>query len=870
MIVTFPGAVTAKIKKVGGKGQSLIRMTQLGLPVPPGFILCVEFFEDWMQAIKSQRQWQNFILAAPDDKAAFCDALKAVANEISFSAEQSASLDHALAGFASNEIFAVRSSSPAEDLESSSFAGGYESVLGVQRESVYNAVRHVFASCFDQRVVSYKLKHGFPIDDPAIAVIVQKQLNSTVSGVAFSINPINNDYDEAVFNANFGLGESVVGGSCTPDTIIIDKVSMRVKEKRLGAKEERSLLSQDGGTRRVKTESDGGFSISDGQVISLTRYVKTLEEVFRKPVDIEWAVENDNEYILQARPITSYLPLPPSVVTVPGAPRNLYFDVTLAVQALEKPISPMSTSVLRRLLSRFSKKILGMSLIGDLDHSLIFPSDGRLYAVISNLVHVFGARKLSSLIAVIDPLSARCLENIDAREYADRCLFTTNLLMHFSAAIAFNAPKVLYARAFPEKVHATAQREIALLRKLVRRSASDNGNVIAAAERIFDATEQVVANHVLPLVIASRWALSRLQGTGRRAGIKEELLHKLELAMPNNLTVDMGLDLYDLAAYLPDGIRRDTDIAQQSLPMEFISRWNKFLISYGHRTARELDIAEPRYREKPGQLIEQMIALKNAAGGNHDPLSRYAENRAERNDAYNEILNLLRDREDVHRRFRRLYNTWQTLGGYRETPKFCFILGIDALRSRLLNEGVKLVRQGKLDRVERIFDLTLEDLEQFRKKGQIDLMELCAKNRKYADQMARYPRLPTLIDSRGRIIRPPAPVPGEREVAGTPISSGIARGRIKVLAEPNEKPLLVGEVLVARATDPGWTPLFANASALILEVGGLLQHGALVAREYGLPCVGGIAGATNIWRDGTLVEVDGSAGIVKVIESADD
>jgi pyruvate,water dikinase len=185
------------------------------------------------------------------------------------------------------------------------------------------------------------------------------------------------------------------------------------------------------------------------------------------------------------------------------------------------------------------------------------------------------------------------------------------------------------------------------------------------------------------------------------------------------------------------------------------------------------------------------------------------------------------------------------------------------LRQRLLRDAHLLYRAGRLQRPEQIFDLTLDNLKYELLNPKSDLSGLADVKREFIDRLSRVRQLPTVIDSRGLIFRPPAPAPTEGEVLGTAVSAGVVRGLVKVLNSPDEKPLKRGEILVARATDPGWTPLFVNAAAVILEIGGALQHGALVAREYGLPCVAGVSGATTLWSDGTMVEVDGSAGIIR-------
>lgn len=869
MIVPFPGALTAQLSQVGGKGQSLIRMTQLGLPVPPGFILTVEFFQDWLDLIKLSDEWKRFITAEGDELKSCCDALKATAKQLSFSQQQQKAVDEAFASFAEAEMFAVRSSSPAEDLEGSSFAGGYETVLGVKKDNFLDAVRIAFSSSLDYRVLAYKNQHGFDIHDPRIAVVVQKQIASTASGVAFSINPLTNDYDEAVFNANFGLGESVVSGVCTPDTIVVDKVAMRVRERVLGAKEERIMLNAEGGTTTISDDDAAKeFAVSDGHVLSLTRYIKTLEEVFRKPVDVEWALEGDNEYILQARPVTSFLPLPPSVVTPPGHKRRLYWDVSLSVQAFEKPMSTMATSVIRKMLSEWPRRLIGIEYANpDLNRGIVAATDGRIYAIISHLMSVFGKEKIVSLLQVVDPIAAQALDEIDIGIYSNRSPWIYLLPAKALPRILDSMPKVLFARTFPDKAHHEAYIEIERFKIQVRKDAESKDSIPKVAHKVLLRGVDVMRNHIMPGLAAGRWSLERMKKCAE--GAAPELIANLELAMPNNITIEMGLALYDMAEQLPPDGGSD-DMQDQTLSPEFMERWQDFIEKFGHRGPKELDISSPRNRDEASLLFEQIRTLRRSSTESNNPLDRYEKNKQLREKSYREICSYLEKTDEKKlKRFQFLYKCWEVFGGYRELPKYCLIYAIDALRTRLLVEAQKLVRKKRLESVEQVFDLTLEDFEKRVPDSKTDLVELAEYNRRIADKLRAVPQLPALIDSRGRIIRPTRPAATEDgATVGTPISSGVARGPIKVLHSPDEKPLNYGDILVARATDPGWTPLFVNAAAVVLEVGGLLQHGALVAREYGLPCVGGVAGATRLWEDGTIVEVDGSRGVIRVVEEA--
>jgi pyruvate,water dikinase len=330
------------------------------------------------------------------------------------------------------------------------------------------------------------------------------------------------------------------------------------------------------------------------------------------------------------------------------------------------------------------------------------------------------------------------------------------------------------------------------------------------------------------------------------------------------------MDLCHLADTLGDDTPESVDaleqgIADRALPDEFLAGWQTFLDRYGHRGNLELDIAAPRYRDKPGILLGQIVQLRTQTDPQQTPVALYEKAKKARQEAYEALDQIVGERSQATaKRFRSLYKVLETLGGLRETHKFLVIKGIDHLRGRLLEYGRESVDAGRLDAPEQVFDLFLEDVEQALADPAFDVRRRVGQRRAVTDRMAQVPELPRVIDSRGRILRPTPPPAKEGELAGQPISSGVISGPVKVLHEPDEKPLLPGDILVARATDPGWTPLFVNAAAIVLEIGGLLQHGALVAREYGKPCVAGIAGATRELHDGQLVEVDGDAGVIRL------
>jgi pyruvate,water dikinase len=832
------------LTEVGGKGLSLVQSASAGLPVPPGFILSVSYFDDWLSPLRATDEFQRFLQAGQDELNAACTALKNRALELQFTSEQSALLAEAVEHFNDTALFAVRSSSPEEDLAGSSFAGGYETVLGVSRATIEDAVRRCFASCLDVRVVLYKREHGFDVSTPKIAVVIQEQIASEISGVGFSLNPVTNNFDEAVFNANWGLGETVVAGTVTPDSFTVDRLSQDIRTRDLGTKETSIWLDENGGTSEKLGYRSGEVTLSDPQLVELTNLINTVEKLFEKPIDIEWAFAKNQLYLLQARPITAYVPVPPEMLTEPGKPKRLYLDATISLQGVYNPLSPMATSLFRRMIER-AAKTADITAVFNLSTAIPWVSSGRIYVNLSNVLALGKQNRIAKILSNIDPIAGKIIASANSEEYKSKTFRRPSLPPRLVIPVAKLVGRIAYCLFFPDRAYQNSQKALRRFRETAYELAGRNLPFLDFVDRLFEHLTVAMFNHCVTLTAASRIALQRIKIIARsRKGHDCDEFRKLEFALPHNPTTEMGLALFDVS--------QDAD------------KWNPFIKQYGHRGPGEIDIASQRYRENPQLLQDLLESMRQSPGEN--PREKFAKNGNERLETFQRMQSAVRKRNPIFAaEMEGLYRVFETLGGYREAHKFYLILVIDLIRTRVLKEADAFLAAGRLDNRNQVFDLTLDQFVAALEDPDQPLKEWSRTNREPLNRLVRVRQLPTIFDSRGLILRPKAEVGGEGEFLGTPISAGTVRGRVKVLRAPDEKPLLRGEILVARATDPGWTPLFINAAGVILETGGLLQHGALVAREYGLPCVAGIVDATDIWPDGTLVEVDGSAGIVRMV-----
>ncbi|MFZ6028143.1 MAG: PEP/pyruvate-binding domain-containing protein [Chloroflexota bacterium] len=874
MLVSKFSDSNATLDSVGGKGLSLAYMAQAGLPVPAGFVLTVAFFDPWLARVQQSAEWQQAVAAArskAETLKAHCEAAKILALRFELNHEQEETLMAALAAL-KGKLFAVRSSSPEEDLAGASFAGGYETILGVTAERLEAAIRRAFVSCLDERILVYKQQHGFPLDHPRIAVIVQEQLASEVAGVAFSHNPLNNCYDEAVINANFGLGESVVSGMVSPDMFVVEKTKRVILQKKAGKKEQAIWLEADGGTRQEKNTHQA-LCLSDDQVLTLAALAGQVEQYYQKPMDIEWAFAGGKCYLLQARPITTHFALSESLVTPPGAPKQLYVDLTLSKWGMQEMMSVLGMEHLSIASDAMMRDTIG-NVSDETLQALRTTVDGRTYMKLSNSFKLYGTKKAIESFRTQDTARAAILDQLDLSAYIPNRVppELKGVLPRAGLKIVRLVWKSLQAYRQPDRYCRQHLRDIeATLAELRRILAEDQHLPL----REFTTNTLVcmmsyISQRFMPCFTAAIVARRNLDGIFKKQpqAVRERLRY-LERALPHNITIEMGLAMYRLSRFTEVAVYVTWDdlakkLHSDSVSAEFRSAWQAFLDRYGFRSPMEMDVAAPRFYEQPERLFDQVRVLAQNHDAGSSPEAIHQKAIAEREQAYHELLAVAR-KIGKAKSFEKNYRVWVSFGGFRETGKYLYVYATDIFRRRALEIGQQLARQKRLDCPGQVFDLKLADLERAEADAALDLRALAENNTAYQRRYRHVRDFPCLIDSRGKVFSAPQRRLRPDELGGEAIAPGSVRGKIKVLRTPTEKPVLPGEILVARATDPGWTPLFVNAAGVILEVGGVLQHGALVAREYGKPCIAGIENATALLHDGQTVELDGSNGIVRLL-----
>jgi pyruvate,water dikinase len=302
------------------------------------------------------------------------------------------------------------------------------------------------------------------------------------------------------------------------------------------------------------------------------------------------------------------------------------------------------------------------------------------------------------------------------------------------------------------------------------------------------------------------------------------------------------------------------------LSPEFMEKWQSFMDDYGFRGPKELDVATPRYYEKPGEVFAILKTMESHEDPDLTPPHIFENGAKQRVESVQFLEGYLAKQSPGKvKAFKKNYKLLENFAAYRESPKYFIIMVIDYLRRRAIIRGKQWVEAGRLDSADQVFDLHLDEFNRAEVDSSLDIRLLANTNRDYFAQFNPNNDPPIIIDSRGFIPKLPPQPSKENELVGTPVSSGFVIGPVKLLRSPDEKPILPGDILVTKATDPGWTTLFINAGGVLLETGGALQHGASIAREMGKPCIVGIEDVTKILKDGQTVELDGSTGIIKIL-----
>ena len=876
------------LKRVGGKAANLGELLRAGLPVPGGFCVTTAAYALVADSSPALATVVEQLASTPADDTARLAELAGQARQALLAAPIPATVaegvTEAYQTLGPNTRVAVRSSATAEDLPFASFAGQQDTELNVVGEgAVLGAVRRCWASLWTDRAVAYRAANGIDPRSVQLAVVVQRMVDAAVAGVMFTADPITGRRGHAVIDASPGLGEAVVSGAVTPDHFVADMATGAVLERSLGDKRVAVVVAPEGGTRRVeRADATAEPCLTDDQLRALARLAGQVERAYAgAPQDTEFAVDGQGRlWLVQARPITTLYPLPADAPPPQDPNLRVYFSVNVA-QGMFRPFTPMGAQALRLLSSSVAQAI------GTPPRDLLAGADPlkeaghRLFVDVTPLIRSkLGLRVARFATSRMEARTATALAGLaDDQRLAPLPVRRGRLLRRMGTVLARRRvlARLIGAARDPARSRRAALRRVkAALEVAVAPEGASSAERLDLAERWLREGGAPIVLNLAPLMAVGMGCLGlALWLLGDRASAEER--DAVRRALPYNPTTQMDLALWALAARLradeasaralreraPEQLA--TAYREGALPPAVQQGLTEFLRCYGQRGVAEIDIGLPRWADDPAHLLGALANYLRQPDGQEEPDAQFRAT-AERAEAL--IGELARRRRALSPLVRVLLRRGRELAGLREAPKFSLVTLMAQVRSQLLVPvGVDLARAGRLDQPGDLFFLDLREAR--RAVAGAEVRPLIRARRASYEAELRRRRVPRLLLSDGTEPVPPgsAAAPGGG-LRGAPASAGVATGAARVVLDPVGARLEPGEILVVPSTDPGWTPLFLTAGGLVMEMGGAMSHGAVVAREYGIPAVVGVPDATERIRTGEQVTVDGSAGTVIVADGA--
>ncbi len=780
----------------------------------------------------------------------------------------------------------VRSSATAEDLPEASFAGQQETFLNVIGvEAVLTAVQRCFASLWTDRATQYRSSLGIAPRNVRLAVVVQRMVKAEVAGVLFTANPLTGKRRQAAIDANPGLGEAVVSCVTNPDHFVVNTPTGEIVERRFGGKQVILRAASGGGTEVVEPgELHTLVSLADEQVRRLSELGAKVEAHFGGPQDIEWAIDASGQvFLLQARPITTLFPLP---AEAPETSESLRVYLAFGVQqGTYRPFTPMGLSALRLLASGFLA-LIGFPLCDPLagPRFIVEAACRPFFEVTAALRSPFWRRFLLEAMREAEVHAATSFEHLVTDP---RLSLHTTPRRTFGRAVVLLLARtrlpwyLLQALLTPQAASRRVQRFVEQQRNTPQIDASADAHLVAV-ERLLQHCLRL-AFRVSPVMLAG------MQSFALARRLLGELASESECQVvlggsPINPTTQMNLALWRLSQEIrADATSRQLlqrtpaerltqGYQQGTLPVLLQQGLARFLREYGHQGVCELDLGVPRWSEDPTYVLALLTSYLEMEESTHAPDLQLQ--RAGR-EARAMIATLARRARHKHWLRGQLVHLCleraHALSGFREMTRFVAGLFLAQARELLWPVGEELAQSGRLNEAADIFFLTLPEAHALL-SGE-DLRERVSERRATFARELRRRHVPLVLLSDGteptaqREIAQRA-AQAERTLQGTPASAGRVTAPARVILDPHNVRLEPGEILVAPSTDPGWTPLFLKAAGLVMEVGGAMAHGAIVAREYGIPAVVGVAGATERIATGSRVRLDGTAGTVVIEETS--
>ncbi|MBL8777339.1 MAG: phosphoenolpyruvate synthase [Acidimicrobiales bacterium] len=831
----------------GGKGANLGELLRVdGVRVPPGFCVTTRAFTRVVAAAPEiDALLAELAGVGADDReglAALAGGLRTAVEALPVPDDLAAAIGEALTALGPDTPVAVRSSATAEDLPTASFAGQQDSYLGVVgAEGVIDHVRRCWASLFTDRAVAYRSRQGMDQRAARMAVVVQTMVEARAAGVLFTADPVTGNRLVTAVEAVPGLGDVLVAGQVTPDTYRVCDGAIVTAERSAERREP---------------------AVSDAQVLELDALGRHLETHFGAPQDIEWCLDDAGIAVVQSRPITTLFPVP----EVHDDATHVFVSVGHQ-QMMTEPMTPLGLSVWQLTAMR-----------------PMYVAGGRLFVdVAENLASPAIRPAIIGGLGKSDPLIGDALQTLVDREgFLPPPPADDGDPLPIPGAPG--APSMIDAD--PELVARLVERTEDSLAATAAAIADKTGPEVFAfiLEDLPEMRSRLANPESLPVLLTSMEAAFWLNDHLEEWLGETNVVDLLSQSLTGNVTAEMGLALLDVADVVrahPEVVAflhgaGDDDTFLDRLPevaggAETADALRDYLERYGMRCVGEIDITRPRWSERPSTLVPLILAnVENFTDGERE--RRVAEGLRVATEKEREVLERLRalsDGETKAAETKAMIDRVRVFAGYREYPKYRMISRYWIYKRSLLAEADRLVTAGVVDAPDDVSFLSFDEFAEAARTHEVDRDLIRRRREEFHSYATLTP--PRVMTSEGEVVggsyhRDDVPAGA---LAGLAVSAGVVEGRARVILDVGDAhDLEPGDILVTKGTDPSWSPVFVAVDALVTEVGGLMTHGAVIAREYGLPAVVGVEGATRLIEDGQRLRVDGTNGWVEVLDTA--
>lgn len=876
-VLGFQEIDKTKLAMVGGKGANLGELSRIdGIRVPEGFCVTTEAYKRIIGQIPEfNALLEQLSLLKVEDR----ERIREISGKIRSVIEGTAiakDIDEAvtshLTKLGDKNAYAVRSSATAEDLPTASFAGQQDTYLNIiGREAILKHISKCWASLFTDRAVIYRMQNGFDHNKVYLSVVIQKMVFPEAAGIMFTADPITSHRKVVSIDASFGLGEALVSGLVDADIYKVQEG--KIVSKKISTKKLAIYALKEGGTKvqQIGPDQQNMQTLTDEQILQLEKTGRRIEAYFGRPQDIEWCLYEGQFYIVQSRPITTLYPVP----NVNDGKNHVYMSLGHQ-QMMTDVIKPLGMSLfpiwLRKISSNPMVEAGGRSYM-DVSHDLASPVAGKIF--------------VKSGLGSVDILIQKALYNVLKRKDYIKSLPRGKTTMGLSGGTTgqmvsglFQAMKI-YRENDAGLIQKIIAKNDALTQDVAQRINGKSGDglfdfILKDMDEAFKTI--VLDNYGVGIVgfYASSWLSKKMKKWLDEKNITDVLSQSLS----NNVTTEMGLELLDVA----DVVRQYPAVLeyfQHADDETFFEEMEKleggkavgdsirkYLRKYGMRCPGEIDITRTRWAEKPTWLIPMIINnIKNFEPGSHQSI--FEQKRLEAEQKGQELISRLERLPSDKRKAKKtkkMISVFRNFVGFREYPKYAMMQRFYVYKQALKKEAALLVQKRVIQEPEDIYFLTFEELRKVASTYQLDYSIITKRKGDYEVFEKLTP--PRVMTSDGEIITSEydtGEIP-KGALIGIPVSSGTIEGRARIVLKQEEADIEEGDILVTAFTDPSWTALFVSIKGLVTEVGGMMTHGAVVAREYGLPAVVSVENATRLIKDGQRIRVNGTKGYVEILE----